>query len=173
MKVARYDGAGGGGSEPDRAYDVVVSWVDLHRALANIPDPFLRLAAQQRVAVASTWSIVAVVSGSFPVQWGFALQEAPREHPVTVEVAIDPESGLRRAQAVCKCGRSWEGFGGTASGKRSVDELAAAWARAHATPLGWVLDRAAEAMARQLGPAFGFVPQRRAIAEPPPPEPVA
>ncbi len=174
VKVARYDGAGGGGGEPDRAYDVVVSWVDLHSALATIPNPFLRLAAARRVSVADDRAIVAVVSGSFPIDWGVALRAAPREHPVTIEAAIDPESGLRRVQAVCLgCGHSWVGFGGAVTGKRSVDEMASNWGRAHASPLGWVLDRAAEAMAARLGPAFGFTPQRRAIAEPPPPEPVA
>lgn len=43
LKIATYGGTGGGTGEPDRAYDRVVSEVDLEVALACVPDDFVRL----------------------------------------------------------------------------------------------------------------------------------
>lgn len=43
LKIATYGGTGGGTGEPDRAYDRVVSEVDLAIALACVRDEFLRL----------------------------------------------------------------------------------------------------------------------------------
>ncbi len=43
LKIATYGGMGGGTGEPDRAYDRVVSEVDLETALGKVADPFLRL----------------------------------------------------------------------------------------------------------------------------------
>lgn len=43
LKIATYGGTGGGTGEPDRAYDRVVSEVDLEIALACVRDEFLRL----------------------------------------------------------------------------------------------------------------------------------
>ena len=43
LKIATYGGTGGGSGEPDRAYDRVVTEVDMERALGMVREPFLRL----------------------------------------------------------------------------------------------------------------------------------
>ena len=43
LKIATYGGMGGSTGEPDRAYDRVVSEVDMERSLGAVGDPFLRL----------------------------------------------------------------------------------------------------------------------------------
>lgn len=43
LKIASYDGVGGGSGEPDRAYDSLIRDVDLELALGMVRDDFLRL----------------------------------------------------------------------------------------------------------------------------------
>jgi hypothetical protein len=147
VKIASWGGSRSGSGEPDRHYDIVVEWSDCARALAEVKNPFWRMAGQLRLEMADGYEVGKKLNSQFPADWNEAYLTRHREHsPQTIAVVVAESEMPVQWTVNCPCQWTDEVFS-------EID--AAKSVRSHLSPLREALEQCALAMALRLGVDFG------------------